>query len=108
MPATPGPWAYDPDTSHIISTTAFEDWSLDLPDEEPVPKRVLCLISAMGGDDSQADLALLVAAPKLLRALHAVIDGAAWAHIDPDALRQAREAIEHAEGVVPVPLKSGE
>lgn len=60
-----GPWAYDPTTNHVVSTTQFEDWSVGL-DEPPRAKQVVCTYGAMGGDDNRADLALIVAAPELL------------------------------------------
>jgi hypothetical protein len=67
MPHTPGPWAYDPTTHHIVSTTVFEDYTDGL--DEKIPKRVLCTYGAMGGDDTNADLALIVAAPLMFRVI---------------------------------------
>lgn len=61
-----GPWAYDESTSHVVSTTEVEEWSVGLDDEPPRMKQVLCTYGAMGGDDNRADLALIVASPELL------------------------------------------
>ena len=80
MPHTQGEWGYDPNTHHVVSITAFEEWCHGLVDEDeaPIPKRVFCTIGAMGGDDVHADLALIIAAPKLLAACKEMLDAASW------------------------------
>lgn len=70
MPITKGPWAYDRTTGYIVSTVEYEEWSPHLydPEEIPVPMRVACMLGAMG-ENSDENLALIVASPQLLEAL---------------------------------------
>lgn len=68
MPHTAGPWTYDESTHHIVSTVEFEEWSLDIEDEPPVPKRIICTYGVMG-DNNQANLKLMIAAPQMFAAL---------------------------------------
>ena len=53
---------------------------------------------SIGGFFGQYSPHLFAAAPELCAALEAVLDGTAWAHIDADALRDARAALELAKG----------
>jgi hypothetical protein len=106
MPHTPGPWAYDPSTNHVVSTTEFEEWSRDIDDDPPVPKRIICTFAAMG-DNNVENLALIVASPTMLEALKLGRTALAnWIEIqdeedardsDQEALAAMDAAIEMAE-----------
>lgn len=98
MAHTRGPWAIDDKTSNIVSTTEFEDWSLSIEDEDPVPKNILCFFGAMGGEDTRADLALMVTAPELLGSLRALVAAIAEGNVDEiERLRaKANKIIERA------------
>lgn len=77
MPHTKGPWALRTSTMHIVSTVEHEEYSPHLFDkEEPIElKRVICIYGAMG-DNSEANLALMIAAPKLLETAKALLESA--------------------------------
>lgn len=64
MKHTPGPWAYDNDTHHIVSTVSFED----MGDSEKQPQRIICTYGAMG-DNNVNNLSLMVASPMMYQAL---------------------------------------
>ena len=66
MTATPGPWVYDRHDCTIYSTTEI--------DEDCGPTGVVCVYGAMGGDDSDADIRLITAAPELLVALQLLLN----------------------------------
>ncbi len=100
MAHTEGPWAYDDDTHNIVSTTTFEGWSTDLEDEDPVPKRILCVYGAMGGEDNRADLALFVASEELLSMVKRFVDASGSEPAsDEEAklIEEAKELIDRAE-----------
>lgn len=100
MAHTEGPWAFDDDTHHIVSTTTFEEWSTDLEDEDPVPKRILCVYGAMGGEDNRADLALFIASAELLSVVKRFVDiSEREPASDEEAklIEEARELIDRAQ-----------
>lgn len=85
-----GPWAYDGSTHHVVSTVEFhERWD---PDEPADPMQVICTLSAMGGDDSRSDLALIVASPELLGMVDRLAD-----RIEADG--GSRELVEEARAL---------
>lgn len=94
MAHTEGPWAYDDDTHNIVSTTIFEEWSTDLEDEDPVPKRVLCVYGAMGGEDNRADLALFVASAELLSMVKRFVDASGSEPASDEEAKLIEEAKE--------------
>lgn len=74
---TPGPWRYDCDRVAIVADVPPEWW---VPDgDEPPVTQIVYLRGAMGGHDTEADRALMVAAPDLLdaarMALECFLDG---------------------------------
>lgn len=100
MAHTEGPWAFDNDTHHIVSTTTSEEWSTDLEDEDPEPKRILCVYGAMGGEDNRADLALFVASAELLSMVKRFVDtSGSEPASDEEAklLEEAKELIDRAQ-----------
>ena len=96
MAHTKGPWAHDPETHHIVSTTESEGWSVDLEEDPPVPKRIVCLYGAMGGDDSRADLALMTAAPELLEMVDRFVAAMRKATVSTEDAALRDEAVELA------------
>jgi len=96
MAHTKGPWAHDPETHHIVSTTESEGWSVDLEEDPPVPKRIVCLYGAMGGDDSRADLALMTAAPELLEMVDRLVATLRRTPVDTKTATLLNEAVELA------------
>lgn len=70
MAHTPGPWVYKGNA--IIAPNSLDTYGMDNRDfwevfgHEPDPRVVVSLISAMGGDDTEADANLIAAAPDLL------------------------------------------
>lgn len=68
---SPGPWWYDKDRCAICYRLPVghpERWSDD-PEMDDGVRDVVSLISACGGTDSDADVALMTAAPVMLAAL---------------------------------------
>ena len=66
---TPGPWAHDKRLNLIYSQSAYLVTPSIFDDEEGVPMTVISTFAAMGGNDIEADVALIVAAPEMLGAL---------------------------------------
>jgi len=64
---TPGPWAYDKDRHRIISTSQ-NLWEAE-DGEEAEPRTVIQTLGGMGGENPDADIALIVEAPEILRLL---------------------------------------
>ncbi len=100
MPHTIGPWAYDPETCAIVAPAAPP-----ADPEFPAPPSVCSVMSALGGEDTNADLALMVAAPVMLGALYNARDRLAeivainGGEGNLEALDEVRRAITEAETV---------
>ena len=71
---TPGPWRFDPLNTIIVSDAAKS--------ESGSPMQVIDLMGVMGGDDSDADVRLIAAAPRMYAALEAV--NLAAVSLDPE------------------------
>jgi len=66
MKYTQGKWAFDEKRNAIYSTTEWLVEPSKVDDEEGVPIDVISTFSAMGGNDTMADIKLIVVAPELL------------------------------------------
>lgn len=95
MPHTKGPWGFDPERCSIVSLSKKTDFG---DPEFDSPVSVCCTMAAMGGDDSDADLALMVASPVMLEALldcQRLMDGIAQGQRPDKATLQAmREQVQ--------------
>jgi hypothetical protein len=106
MAHTPGPWRYDKFHCTILSGEDKENEDGELV---KLATRVVDCYGALGGDDTDADVRLIVAAPELLAALKAVAstyrtfrnvpkEKQEWTPLDDEALEAAFAAISKAEG----------
>ena len=66
MKYTKGKWDFDEKRNVIYSTTEWLVEPNKEDDEEGVPLDVISTFSAMGGNDTMADIKLIVIAPELL------------------------------------------
>jgi len=66
MKYTQGKWAFDEKRNAIYSTTEWLVEPSKEDDEEGVPTDVISTFSAMGGNNTMADIKLIVIAPELL------------------------------------------
>lgn len=66
MKYTRGKWAFDEKRNAIYSTTEWLVEPNKEDDEDGVPIDVISTFSAMGGNDTMADIKLIVVAPELL------------------------------------------
>lgn len=95
---TPGPWLYDKKRHAIISTVS---WFLEPGEEgdEGIRTSVVSLYAALGGENPEADVQLIAAAPELLAACRdARVALKGKSHNTDIALYAIDEAIAKAEG----------
>lgn len=109
MAHTPGPWRYDPARNSIVTDAILFDVLGN--GSEMQPQDVISTFGAMSGDDINADIALIVAAPILLAALEKLHDACPVEYdyhgnaLDKDleqALNDASAAIAKAKGQTPI------
>lgn len=74
MNYTKGEWVYNYDRCAIESSTEFQVEPNEDEDEVGVPQLVINLYGAMGGKDSDADIALICAAPTMYETLTEIIN----------------------------------
>lgn len=104
MAYTNGDWVWNKENNSIESTT---EWVIEPDkdnDEDGVPVQVISTFAAMGGSDTQADIKLICASPKMLQVLYNIVNkydiesGGVLSRITYEEVEEIKKVIKLAVG----------
>jgi hypothetical protein len=104
MAYTNGDWVWNKNNNSIESTTEWVIKPDKENDEDGVPVQVISTFSAMGGDDTKADIQLICSAPKMLQALYDIVNkydietGGVLGRITYEEVEEIKKVIKLAVG----------